>query len=151
MAITSKPAIRAKKKKDEFIVNTIIGPGSFVRGDMETPGFTRIDGYVKGNLHAQGRVVVGTGARMRSSITGTCITIGGVVDGNILASEQLIVLPSAMILGDITTRRIEAGEGCIIHGKIRVCQTQETWERAKAEYKDKRQAVVAASPYMQRS
>ncbi|MDR2663276.1 MAG: polymer-forming cytoskeletal protein [Treponema sp.] len=125
-------------KGAEFAVNTIIGPGSFIRGDIEAGGFTRVDGSVKGNLYAQGRVVVGEKARMRSSIKGTTVTIGGVVDGNILASERLIVLPSALILGDITTRRIEAAEGCLIHGRVRVCGTEESWERALSEYRDKR-------------
>jgi cytoskeletal protein CcmA (bactofilin family) len=126
------------KKSAEFAVNTIVGPDSFIQGNIESGGFTRVDGSVKGNLYAQGRVVVGEKARMRSSIKGTIVTIGGVVDGNILASERLIVLSSALILGDITTRRIEASEGCLIHGRVRVCQTEESWERALSEYRDKR-------------
>ena len=129
------------KKQGEFSVNTIIGPGSMVRGDIEAPGFTRVDGNIKGNLHAKGRVVIGKSARMRSSITGTNITVGGVVDGNIMASERLIVLSSALIIGDITTRRIEADEGCIIHGKIQICQNEEKWERAQSEFRDKRLAL----------
>ena len=141
MATTTKPKIQ-QKKQHEFAINTIIGPGSFVRGDIEASGFTRVDGNVKGNLHAQGRVVVGKNARMRSSITGTNITIGGVVDGNILASERLIVLPSALIIGDIITKCIEAGEGCMIHGKVRVCKNEDSWERAKSEFRDKRQTSV---------
>jgi len=128
----------AQKKDSGFAINTIIGPGSFVRGDIDSGGFARIDGSVKGNLRARGRVVVGANARMRSSITGTSVTIGGVVDGNVLASERLVVLSSAIILGDIITRRIEVNEGCLIHGKVKVCQTQESWERAKSEYKEKR-------------
>ena len=142
MAKTTNPKLYTKKQ-GEFAVNTIIGPNSMVRGDVEAPGFTRIDGNIKGNLHAQGRVVVGESARMRSSITGTNITIGGVVDGNILASERLIVLSSALIIGDITTRRIEADEGCIIHGKVQVCQSEEKWERAKSEFRDKRLSSLA--------
>jgi cytoskeletal protein CcmA (bactofilin family) len=130
---------RAKvKKREEFAINTIIGPNSFFRGDLESGGFTRVDGGMRGNLHAKGRVVVGEKARMRSSITGTTITIGGVVDGNILAAERLVVLPTAMILGDIITRRIEVKEGCLVHGRVRVCQTEETWNRVSAEYRDKR-------------
>ena len=127
------------KKLSKFAVNTIIGPESFIKGDIEASGFTRVDGSVKGNLHAEGRVVVGRGARMKSNIIGTSVIIGGVVDGNILASERVVVLSSAMILGDITTRRIEAGEGCLIHGKVKICQTQESWEQAKSEFRDKRQ------------
>ncbi|MDR2314234.1 MAG: polymer-forming cytoskeletal protein [Spirochaetaceae bacterium] len=142
MAYVNGGKVSRERKQTEFAVNTIIGPGSFVQGDVETGGFTRVDGSLKGNLHARGMVVVGEKARMRSSITGTNITIGGVVDGNILASERLIVLPSAMIFGDITTRRIEAGEGCFIHGKVRICQSQESWERARSQYRDKRHNIL---------
>jgi cytoskeletal protein CcmA (bactofilin family) len=107
---------------------------------------------MKGNLHAQGRVVIGEGARMRSSVSGTCVTVGGVVDGNILASERLIVLSSALIIGDIVTRRIEADEGCLIHGKVRVCQNEESWQRAKSEFRDKRASLSgAASTYGSRN
>jgi len=135
-----------KKTKDtEFAINTIVGPNSFVQGDIAADGFTRVDGSVKGNLHANGRVVVGAKARMRSSITGTNVTIGGIVDGNVLASERLVVLSSAIILGDITTRRIEVNEGCLIHGRVKVCQTQESWERARSEYKDKRSAASGSA------
>jgi cytoskeletal protein CcmA (bactofilin family) len=140
--------VNTARKVKEFALNTIIGPGSFVRGDISGGGFTRIDGEVKGNLHANGRVVVGANARMRSSITGTNVTIGGVIDGNILASERLIVLSSALIIGDIITRRIEAHEGCLIHGRVRVCQSAESWERAKSEFRDKR-APVSGSNFNQ--
>jgi cytoskeletal protein CcmA (bactofilin family) len=129
---------RSRGSKEEFSINTIIGSGSFVSGDINSGGFTRVDGFLRGNLHARGRVVVGEKARMRSSITGTIITIGGVVDGNILASERLVVLPTALVLGDITTRRMEAGEGCLIHGRVRVCQDEDSWNRASGEYRDKR-------------
>ncbi|GHU81626.1 cell shape determination protein CcmA [Spirochaetia bacterium] len=123
-------------KREEFSINTIIGPGSVVSGDIEARGFTRVDGTLRGNLHASGRVVVGKKARMKSSITGTFITIGGVVYGNILASERLIILSTALVLGDIITRRIEADEGCLIHGRVRVCQTEESWNNAVHEYRD---------------
>jgi cytoskeletal protein CcmA (bactofilin family) len=135
-----------KKKQKEFAINTIIGPDSFIKGDVDSGGFTRVDGFVRGNLHAKGRVVVGEKARMRSSITGTVITVGGVVDGNILASEQLIILPTALILGDITTRRMEAREGCLIHGRVRVCQDENTWSSAAGEYRDKRSGAVRVEP-----
>ncbi|MDR0448408.1 MAG: polymer-forming cytoskeletal protein [Treponema sp.] len=126
-----------KKKQNVFAINTIIGPGSFIQGDIDAFGFTRVDGSVKGNLHSEGRVVVGAGARMQSSITGTSITIGGIVDGNIMASERLVVLSSALIIGDIITRRIEVNDGCLIQGRVKVCQTTESWESAKSEYQDK--------------
>jgi cytoskeletal protein CcmA (bactofilin family) len=91
---------------EDFSINTILGPGSSISGDIESGGFTRIDGNIQGNLSAKGRVVVGEKARMRGNISGTTVTIGGVVYGNILASERISILDTALVLGDIITRRI---------------------------------------------
>jgi cytoskeletal protein CcmA (bactofilin family) len=126
----------ASSKSESFSINTIIGPGTSVSGDVESGGFTRIDGNVQGNVKAKGRVVIGERARMKSNISGKSVTVGGVVFGNVLASERLIVLSTGLVIGDIITRRIQAEEGCLIHGRIMVCQSEEVWNRAISEYKD---------------
>jgi len=126
----------ASSKSESFSINTIIGPGTSVSGDVESGGFTRVDGNVQGNVKAKGRVVIGERARMKSNISGTSVTVGGVVFGNVLASERLIVLATGLVMGDIITRRIQAEEGCLIHGRVKVCQSEEVWNRAISEYRD---------------
>ena len=126
----------ASVKNEDFSINTIIGPGTSVSGDIESGGFTRVDGNVHGDVKARGRVVIGERARMKSNISGTFITVGGVVFGNVFASERLIILTTGLVMGDIITRRIQADEGCLIHGRIRVCQTEEGWNKALSEYRD---------------
>ena len=123
-------------KNEDFSINTIVGPGTSVLGNIESGGFTRIDGNVQGGLRAKGRVVIGERARMKSNVSGTFVTVGGVVFGNVLASERLIVLATGLVMGDIITRRIQADEGCLINGRVRVCQTEEAWNRALSEYRD---------------
>ena len=126
----------ASVKHEDFSINTIIGPGTNVSGDIESGGFTRVDGNVHGDVKARGRVIIGERARMKSNISGTFVTVGGVVFGNVLASERLIVLTTGLVMGDIITRRIQADEGCLIHGRVRVCQTEEGWNKALSEYRD---------------
>ena len=126
----------ASVKNEDFSVNTIIGPGTNVSGDIESVGFTRVDGNVMGDVKAKGRVVIGERARMKSNVSGTSVTVGGVVFGNVLASERLIVLSTGLVRGDIITRRIQADEGCLIHGRVQVCRTEENWNSAISEYRD---------------
>jgi len=126
----------ASSKNEDFSINTIIGPGTSVSGHVESGGFTRVDGNVKGDIKSKGRVVIGERARMKSNVSGTSVTVGGVVIGNVLASEHLVVLTTGLVMGDIITRRIQADEGCLIHGRVRVCQTEESWNRAISEYRD---------------
>ena len=126
----------ASVKHEDFSINTIIGPGTSVSGNIESAGFTRVDGNVLGDVKARGRVVIGESARMKSNVSGTFVTVGGVVFGNVLASERLIVLATGLVMGDIITRRIQADEGCLIHGRVRVCSTDEAWNRAISEFRD---------------
>jgi cytoskeletal protein CcmA (bactofilin family) len=138
-------------KHEDFSINTMIGPGTSINGDIESGGFTRVDGNIRGDLTVKGRIVVGEKARMKSSISGTSVTIGGVVYGNVLASEKLVILATGLVLGDIITRRIQADDGCLIHGRVRVCQDEDAWDKAIAEYRDALGVKSALSGFSYRS
>jgi cytoskeletal protein CcmA (bactofilin family) len=124
--------------RDDLINNTLISAGTTVNGDITAPGFVRVDGSLKGSLHTEGPVVVGAKARMKSDLTGTNITVGGVVKGNIIASERVTVLSTGLVLGDIITKRIQADSGCLIHGKVVVCTSEDQWNTVIRAYKDAR-------------
>ena len=126
----------ASPRHNDFSINTIIGPGVYVYGNIECPGFARVDGNILGDLKANGKVVSGEKARMKSNVSGTFITIGGVVCGNVLASEGIVILATGLVRGDIITRRIQAEEGCFIHGRVQVCKTGEAWDKAVSENRD---------------
>jgi cytoskeletal protein CcmA (bactofilin family) len=129
----------------DFSINTIIGPNTELNGDIGTGGFTRIDGSIRGNVRAKGRVIVGERARIKGNVTGTNITIGGVVYGNIIADGHLVILSTAIVIGDIITRRIQADDGSFINGRIVVCINDESWVKTTSEYKDA-QGIKSALP-----
>ncbi|MDR1836499.1 MAG: polymer-forming cytoskeletal protein [Treponema sp.] len=126
----------AQEKSGDFSINTIIGPNTDLNGDIEVGGFTRIDGSIRGNVRARGRVIIGERARIKGNITGTKITIGGVVCGNIIADGHLIILSTAVVIGDIITRRIQADDGSFINGRVAVCPNDENWTKTTFEYHD---------------
>jgi len=129
----------------DFSINTIIGPNTSLAGDVETGGFTRIDGSIRGDVRAKGRVVIGEKARMKGNVTGTNVTVGGVVYGNIISDGHLVVLSTAVVMGDIITRRIQADDGCFINGKVSVCDNDERWLKTMSEHRDA-QGIKSALP-----
>jgi cytoskeletal protein CcmA (bactofilin family) len=133
------------KPTNDFSINTIIGPGTKVTGTVLSAGFTRIDGAIEGDIAALGRVVVGERARIKSDIRGTFVTIGGVVYGNIIASEKLVVLSTGLIKGNIVTRNIKADFGCLLHGRIYLCDSDEKFDEAEAALAGATAAVSAKS------
>jgi len=140
----------AQDTTGDFSINTIIGPNTSLAGDIEAGGFTRIDGSIRGDVRAKGRVVVGERARMKGNVTGTNVTIGGVVCGNIIADGHLVILSTALVIGDIITRRIQADDGCFINGKVIVCPSDESWAKTMSEYRDA-QGIKSALPVFQKT
>ena len=132
--------------RDAFTVNTIIGPGTVFSGDISAAGFVRIDGALRGNLTAKGRIVIGEKARMESDIDALSVVVGGVVKGNIYASESVQVLSTGLVIGDIVTRRLPADEGNLIHGRIVACGDDGDWNARISEYRDQRVVRATSSP-----
>ena len=92
-------------QNDDISINTFVGAGSVVNGDIRISGFTRIDGDVDGNLDISGKVIVGEKSRIRGNITAKSAIIGGIVEGNIVAPEKVQLFSSAAVIGDIATHR----------------------------------------------
>lgn len=128
----------AKINPEDLIINSILGPGGSFTGTLEVPGFIRVDGVLRGDLKARGRVVIGENAKIDSDIVGSTVIIGGIVKGNVYASESVTVLSTGLVLGDIVTRRIQADLGTLIHGRIIACGAEADWDERIAAYRDER-------------
>src|SRR4051812_16678487 len=94
-----------KSDKPAPKIETVIGSGTEMEGHLRTQESIRVDGKIKGELHAQG-VVVGEFGVVLGDITAATVTIAGKVKGNIVANEMLELLPKAQILGDLHTAKL---------------------------------------------
>lgn len=121
---------------DDISINSIIGNGSSIRGDIKINGFMRIDGDLEGNLETTGNVLVGENARIAGNITARSITVGGIIKGNVVAPEQVHLLPSSVVIGDIQTRRFQADENVIVHGHCISLSDETEYESASAEWEN---------------
>ena len=87
---------------DNISINSILGTGSSVKGDVKINGFARIDGDIDGNIEATGNVIIGENARIRGNIKAKSITvIGGIVLGDIVAPDFIKLLSSSVVIGEI--------------------------------------------------
>lgn len=121
---------------DDISINSIIGNGSSIRGDIKINGFMRIDGDLEGNLETTGNVLVGENARIAGNITARSITVGGIIKGNVVAPEQVHLLSSSIVIGDIQTRRFQADENVIVHGHCISLYDETENESASAEWEN---------------
>lgn len=121
---------------DDISINSIIGNGSSIRGDIKINGFMRIDGDLEGNLETTGNVLVGENARIAGNITARSITVGGIIKGNVVAPEQVHLLSSSIVIGDIQTRRFQADENVIVYGHCISLYDETEYESASAEWEN---------------
>lgn len=123
---------------DNVSINTIVGPGSFIRGELRISGFIRIDGDIDGSLETPGRVIIGENARIRGDVTAAMVTIGGVVQGDVVAPEGVNILSSGMVIGAVYTKRLQVEESVILSGPCFAVNDQEKLELALSEYRNRK-------------
>lgn len=123
---------------DDISFNTMLGPGAFVSGDLKLEGFTRVDGDIYGNIETTGKLIIGENARIRGSVTAKSVIVIGIVEGDILAPEGIHLFSSAVVLGDVISRKIKAEEKVIIEGYCISIDNQQKFEEAKKQWLDMR-------------
>ena len=94
-------------RSDDISINTLVGSGSFVKGDMKVNGFIRIDGDIDGNLETDGAVIISEKARFRGNLTAKSVIVGGIIIGDITAKEGVKLLSSSAVVGNIISRRVQ--------------------------------------------
>ena len=114
-----------------------IGPSICIRGDVTGSEDLliqgRVDGSVTLDLHA---VTVGSEGRVNANIIGRVITIEGEVEGDLTALEQVVLLGSARVQGDIKAPRVVLEDGATFRGLVDMSASAESARVATAEAAD---------------
>jgi cytoskeletal protein CcmA (bactofilin family) len=118
-------------------INSIIGQGTEVKGEIKFKGVLRIDGVFSGELMTEGKVIIGQTGHVKTDLKAGTIIIGGLVEGNVYATEQLTLLKTAKLLGDIITSSLIVEEGVIFDGNciINKGKEKEFFTNLKKEFK----------------
>ncbi len=115
---------------DDISINTLIGNGSFVKGDLKVNGFIRIDGDIDGNLETDGAVIISEKARIRGNITAKSIIVGGIIIGDITAKDGVKLLSSSAVIGNVISRKVQMEDNVVFHGHCISVQNEENYALA---------------------
>ena len=100
-------------------LETMIGDGTRVVGQVSVKGTIRIDGIVEGDVHADWVVVGETGKVVGNSHTRGMV-VGGSVEGNIEATETVELMGKASMTGEIHAPKLAIAEGAVFDGRSRM-------------------------------
>lgn len=129
---------------DDISVNTIVGSGSLISGNVTVSGLLRIDGDIDGNIQTMGRVIIGEEARIRGNIRAASVSVGGIVQGDIIAPDYVVVLSSGMVIGSVLTKKLRVDDNVILHGFCSAIGDQNSFEKAEKKYSN-RQALHSST------
>ncbi|MBD3170567.1 MAG: polymer-forming cytoskeletal protein [candidate division Zixibacteria bacterium] len=103
--------------KDDSSLNTIVGKGSEITGNLDARGSVRIDGVVKGEVKCSDLLTIGPEGRVEGEVKVKLLTLGGKVTGNVFASEKVELQNKSIVEGDINTKSLTVEAGAVFHGK----------------------------------
>jgi cytoskeletal protein CcmA (bactofilin family) len=111
-----------KDSKPQNRIDTLIGAGTTITGDIAFTGGLRIDGEINGNVHATGdqtsTLVISEHARIVGEVSVAHLVINGTVTGPVVSSGFLELQAKARVTGDIQYNSIEMHLGAVVEGRM---------------------------------
>lgn len=80
----------------------------------------KINGQFTGTLEAKGTLTIGSGGIVNADITGDNVVIAGKVKGDINAKIMLVLMPTAVLTGNIKTPKLNIVEGAVFQGNCQM-------------------------------
>ncbi|MDD5299255.1 MAG: polymer-forming cytoskeletal protein [Gallionella sp.] len=111
-----------KHSKPQNRIDSLIGAGTTIEGNLNFSGGMRIDGHVNGNVIAThgkpSTLVLSEHARVTGDVTVTHLVVNGTISGPVSASEYLELQGKAKVTGDVHYKTLEIQLGAIIEGRL---------------------------------
>jgi cytoskeletal protein CcmA (bactofilin family) len=114
-----KPLTRSESMER---IETVIGPGTTVNGDLMLIDSVRIDGKVIGDIQAsqsnRATVAIGPTGEVIGHISAFRVIVAGKVEGNIAALERVELSHDCLVQGDISYSSINVQHGARLQGLV---------------------------------
>ena len=104
-------------------ISTTLGKETVFKGKMKFSESLKIDGNFEGDIESSGFLYIEDGAVVKADIKVRSVVVGGVVHGNIAASEKLEMLSTGQVYGNIKTSKLRIADGVIFEGKCEMIKS----------------------------
>ncbi len=97
-----------------------IAGGTKIKGDIESKGDLRVDGWISGTLVTDGKIVIGAEGYVEGNIKCKSADISGTVKADMEIAELIILKESAKMDGNIVTKKISIEPGAMFSGNCKM-------------------------------
>jgi cytoskeletal protein CcmA (bactofilin family) len=110
----------ANEGTDEIIA--FVGKGVEFKGVISYSGTVRIDGYLDGEIHTDGVLLIGDEAVIQAKVTAGTIVCKGKITGDIAAKERVKLRAPAVFNGSMKTPMLSMEDGVLFNGGLEMSQ-----------------------------
>ena len=113
---------RSKSNKPQNRIDSLIGAGTTIEGNVSFAGGLRVDGEIKGNVVAASgqpsTLVLSEHARIDGEIHVTHLVVNGAINGPVHATEFLELQAHSRVKGDVHYNTLEMHLGAVVEGRL---------------------------------
>ena len=99
-------------------ISAFVGKGVEFKGTISYSGTVRIDGYLDGEIHTDGMLLVGEEAIIQAKITAGTIVSKGKITGEVVAKECIKLRSPAVMNGSVKTPVLSMEDGVLFNGAL---------------------------------
>lgn len=99
---------------------TIVGQAAKLEGNIVSAGALRIDGQVKGQISAEGDVMLSPQSSVEADISAANISVAGRFKGDVSAKGKVEIARGGRVDGNITAKALVIQEGAVFNGQSRM-------------------------------
>jgi cytoskeletal protein CcmA (bactofilin family) len=96
---------------------TIIGHGAKLEGTIVSAGSLRIDGQIKGQVNADGDVMLAPQSQVEADIRAQNVSVAGRFKGSIVVKGRAELARGGRVDGNITSKTLVVEEGAVFQGQ----------------------------------
>ncbi len=104
------------KKEDTSKIDTIVGKGGFIRGDVEVNKSMMVEGRIEGNVKVGGQLILSKGAYIKGDVFCDELVTDGTIEGKVKVKTRAEIQKHGKIMGEIHCRLLVVEEGGFING-----------------------------------
>ena len=99
-------------------ISAFVGKGVEFKGIISYSGTVRIDGYLDGEIHTDGMLLIGEEAIIQAKITAGTIVSKGKITGEVIAKECIKLRAPAVLNGSVKTPVLSMEDGVLFNGAL---------------------------------
>lgn len=109
------------RRKSDSAIETLIGAGTTLSGDVNFSGGLYLEGRIEGNVNGadeKAHFDINEAGRVTGEVRVANVNVNGAIEGELHASGRLVLGAKARVDGDVFYHMLEMTAGAEVNGKL---------------------------------